>query len=65
MNIAFDALPLMGRRTGIGYCEAGQVQALTRLHPEHRYTLNYFALWARNDCLAWRRNRISITNDRN
>ena len=44
MNIAFDALPLMGRRTGIGYCEAGQVQALTRLHPEHRYTLNYFAM---------------------
>ncbi|MBQ8928716.1 MAG: glycosyltransferase family 4 protein [Oscillospiraceae bacterium] len=44
MNIAFDALPLMGRRTGIGYCEAGQVQALTRLHPEHRYALNYFAM---------------------
>lgn len=44
MNIAFDALPLMGRMTGIGYCEAGQVSAMTRLHPGHRYTLNYFAL---------------------
>lgn len=43
MNIAFDALPLMGRLTGIGYCEAGQVQALTRLHPEHAFVLNFFA----------------------
>lgn len=44
MNIAFDALPLMGRLTGIGYCEAGQVSAMTRLHPEHNFTLNYFAM---------------------
>ncbi len=44
MNIAFDALPLMGRMTGIGYCEAGQVGAMTRLHPEHDFTLNYFAI---------------------
>ena len=43
MKIAFDAIPLLGRMTGIGYCEAGQVKAMTRLHPEHRYTLNYFA----------------------
>lgn len=43
MNIAFDALPLLGRRTGIGWCEAGQVSAMTRLHPEHQFTLNYFA----------------------
>lgn len=43
MRIAFDAIPLMGRMTGIGYCEAGQVSAMTRLHPEHEYTLNYFA----------------------
>lgn len=44
MKIAFDALPLMGRMTGIGYCEAGQVSAITRLYPEHDYTLNYFAM---------------------
>lgn len=44
MNIAFDALPLMGRLTGIGYCEAGQVNAMTALHPEHQFTLNYFAM---------------------
>ena len=44
MRIAFDALPLLGRRTGIGYCEAGQVEAMTRLYKEHAYTLNYYAL---------------------
>lgn len=44
MNIAFDALPLMGRLTGIGYCEAGQVTAMTKLHPELNFTLNYFAM---------------------
>ena len=44
MKIAFDALPLLGKKTGIGFCEAGQVRAMTRLHPEHQYTLNYFAV---------------------
>lgn len=44
MNIAFDALPLLGQKTGIGFCEAGQVRAMTRLHPEHDYRLNYFAV---------------------
>ena len=44
MRIAFDAIPLLGRMSGIGYCEAGQITALTRLHPEHDYTLNYFAM---------------------
>ncbi|MBQ7002387.1 MAG: glycosyltransferase family 4 protein [Oscillospiraceae bacterium] len=44
MNIAFDALPLMGRLTGIGYCEAGQIKALARSHPEHRFALQYFAV---------------------
>lgn len=43
MKIAFDALPLLGRRTGIGWCEAGQVSAMTCLHPEHQFILNYFA----------------------
>ncbi len=44
MNIAFDALPLLGQKTGIGFCESGQVRAMTRLHPENQYTLNYFAI---------------------
>ena len=44
MKIAFDAHPLLGRMTGIGYCEAGQISALTRLHPEHDYSLQFFAL---------------------
>ena len=44
MRLAFDAIPLLGRMSGIGYCEAGQVSAMTRLHPEHTYTLNYFAM---------------------
>ncbi len=34
----------MGRLTGIGYCEAGQVKAMTRLHPEDVFSLNYFAI---------------------
>ena len=44
MRIAFDAIPLLGRMSGIGYCEAGQVSAMTRLYPAHDYTLNYFAM---------------------
>ncbi|MDE6776446.1 MAG: hypothetical protein K2J25_00775, partial [Oscillospiraceae bacterium] len=44
MRIAFDALPLLGRKTGIGYCEAGQVTALARLYPEYDFVLNYFAM---------------------
>jgi glycosyltransferase involved in cell wall biosynthesis len=44
MNIAFDAHPLLGHMTGIGYCEAGQIAAMTRLHPEHDYSLQFFAL---------------------
>lgn len=55
MRIAFDAIPLLGRMTGIGYCEAGQVSAMTRLHPEHTYQLNYFA--ARQ--LAQRRSELA------
>ena len=50
MKIAFDALPLLGRMTGIGHCEAGQVQALTAMHPEHQFTLNYFAIRHLEDC---------------
>lgn len=47
MRIAFDALPLLGRMTGIGWCEAGQVQALSRLFPEDSFTLQYFYLRGR------------------
>ncbi len=44
MKIAFDAIPLLGKKTGIGFCEAGQVSALLKLHPEHQYDFNYFAV---------------------
>ncbi len=47
MNITFDALPLLGRLTGIGYCEAGQVQALAKLHPELQFGLNYMYIRGR------------------
>lgn len=44
MKIAFDALPLISERmTGIGYCQAGQIQALMALHPEDHYILQFFA----------------------
>ncbi len=44
MNIAFDAVPLISDRiTGIGWCEAGQTMALARLHPENKYTYNFFS----------------------
>lgn len=45
MNIGFDAAPLIdARRSGIGYCQAGLVEALTRLYPEHSYRLQYLSL---------------------
>lgn len=44
MNIAFDAIPLISDRiTGIGWCEAGQTMAMARLHPENKYTFNFFS----------------------
>ncbi len=52
MNIAFDALPLLGRLTGVGYCEAGQVQELIRQHPQDRYTFNYFSIRGHDELLA-------------
>ena len=37
MRIALDALPLVSSRmTGIGYCEAGQVQAMMMRSEERR-----------------------------
>ena len=45
LKIAFDAAPLTDDHlSGIGYCEAGLVQALPRLHPEHSYGFQYFTL---------------------
>ena len=44
MKIASDALPLISERmTGIGYCQAGQIQALMALHPEEQYIMQFFA----------------------
>lgn len=44
MNIAFDAVPLISDKiTGIGWCEAGQTTAMARLHPENKYTYNFFS----------------------
>lgn len=44
-RIAFDAAPLVGDHiSGIGYCEAGLVEAMTRLHPELQYRFEYFSL---------------------
>lgn len=44
-HIAFDATPLAGGNlSGVGYCEAYLVDALTRLHPELQYRYEYFSL---------------------
>lgn len=44
MNIAFDAVPLVSdRMTGIGWCEAGQTNAMAKLRPENKYTYNFFS----------------------
>ncbi|MDE5764902.1 MAG: glycosyltransferase family 4 protein [Ruminococcus sp.] len=44
MNIAFDALPLIGgNMTGIGWCEAGQTTAMARIHPENNYYYSFFS----------------------
>lgn len=43
MKIAFDAVPLVSERvTGIGWCEAGQTDAMARLYPENKYIYNFF-----------------------
>lgn len=44
MNIAFDAHPLISdKMTGIGYCEAGLVNALINEHSENTYYFDYFS----------------------
>ena len=52
MRIAFDARPLLGVRTGIGWCEAGQAAALIRQHPEDRFVLQGTALRHRTELRA-------------
>lgn len=44
IKIAFDALPLLGRKTGIGFCADGQIRAMAMFHMEHQFVLNYFAV---------------------
>ena len=40
MNIAFDVHPLISDViTGIGYCEAGLIDALTTDYPDNKYLL--------------------------
>lgn len=56
MRIAMDALPLVGERmTGIGYCQAGQLRALAKLHPEDTVMLQYFS--GKNDAVKQERLR--------
>jgi len=44
VNIQFDALPLVSdKMSGIGWCEAGQTMALAKLHPENKYSYNFFS----------------------
>ncbi len=43
MKIAIDALPLVSEKmTGIGHCEAGQLVALSKEHPDATFSLQYF-----------------------
>jgi glycosyltransferase involved in cell wall biosynthesis len=45
MNIAFDSAPLISdRMTGIGYCQSGQVKAVTDQHPNDTFKLQYFSV---------------------
>ena len=52
MRIAFDARPLLGVRTGIGWCEAEQAGALIRMHPEDRFLLQAHAVRHRKETAA-------------
>ena len=52
MRIAFDARPLLGLRTGIGWCEAEQAGALIRQHPADRFFLQAHALRHRREKCA-------------
>ncbi len=43
MNIHFEAQPLINsNKSGIGFCEAGIINAMTKLYPEHEYSLLAF-----------------------
>lgn len=43
MKVAFDVLPLLSEKmSGIGWCEAGFINALTHKHPENEYFFQFF-----------------------
>ncbi len=44
MKIAFDALPLLGQKSGIGFCATNQIREIIQLLPENEFFLNYFAV---------------------
>lgn len=45
MKIAFDASPLAGEQiSGVGWCEANLIDAVTELHPYDSYRFEYFTL---------------------
>lgn len=45
MKIAFDVQPIItSNKTGVGFCEAGIIKALTSLYNDNEYLFNFFAL---------------------
>lgn len=45
MHIAFDAAPVISERmTGIGYCQSGQVKALSKIYKKDTFELQYFSV---------------------
>lgn len=43
IRVGFDAVPLANdKMTGIGWCEAGQTEAMGRLYPSDKYSYNLF-----------------------
>jgi glycosyltransferase involved in cell wall biosynthesis len=45
MKIAFDVQPIIAsNKTGVGFCEAGIIKALTSLYNDNEYLFNFFAL---------------------
>lgn len=47
MTILFDANPLMGNRTGVGYYTTQLIEALAEAHPETRFVGYYYNFLAR------------------
>lgn len=43
MNISFDAVPIIADKiTGIGWCEIGQTQTMSKIFPEDNYEYTFF-----------------------